>query len=81
MLTKQIKRKKEELDEIDPRLPDNRFKYANKKSELNVLYRKLEELTDGNDLIIEEKKNFKSFNNNKMPKAKSLVLKRLITHK
>ena len=35
-----------EIDLMDPKLPENRFKYANKKSEVNALYKKLFELRE-----------------------------------
>lgn len=44
MVRLEIKKKKEELEGIDPTLPENRFKYPNKKSELSCLEKKLESL-------------------------------------
>ena len=40
-----IKRKKQEISLIDPSDPNNRFKYANAKSELNMLISKLDSLS------------------------------------
>ncbi len=41
MLEREIDSANKELDKMDPNDPDNRFKYANKKSEINHLYSKL----------------------------------------
>ena len=46
MTKKEIKKLEEELATMDPTHPDNRFKYANKKSELALLERKLENLEE-----------------------------------
>ena len=42
----EINRLNKELEKMDPNLPENRFKYANKKSEINILYKKLYELKE-----------------------------------
>ena len=46
MTKKEIKRLEDELSSMDPKSPDNRFKYANKKSELASMERKLENLEE-----------------------------------
>ena len=58
----QIKRErnavKAELDNMDPTLPENRFKYANKESELRILDSKIDRLEEqkANQLGIPYKK-------------------------
>ena len=46
MTMQEINRLNKELEKMDPNLPENRFKYANKKSEINILYKKLYELKE-----------------------------------
>ena len=46
MVKHAIERKKEELEKIDKADPNNRFKYANVKSELNILNQKLNNLNN-----------------------------------
>ena len=46
----EIKQLKEEIDSLDTDNPDNRFKIPSKKSELRILYQKL-------DTLLEEKNN------------------------
>ncbi|MBR4672786.1 MAG: hypothetical protein IKO78_06300 [Bacilli bacterium] len=46
MIEKEIERLSQELENMDPKDPDNRFKYANKQSELNIQRRKLEEFIE-----------------------------------
>ena len=58
MLENEIEKVKLELEEMDSKLPENRFRYANKKSELNSLYRKLELLTNNQEFKIETKNTF-----------------------
>ena len=49
---------KAELDNMDPTLPENRFKYANKESELRILDTKIDRLEEqkANQLGIPYKK-------------------------
>ncbi len=46
VLNNELKRKREELDKLDPKAEENRFKYANVKSEIYILESKIARLEE-----------------------------------
>lgn len=60
MIENEIEKLENELLDINPKSPENRFKYTNKKSELNILKRKLRRIKGEQEFVL--KSTFKSIN-------------------
>lgn len=73
MLENEIEKLEKELLDINPRSPENRFKYANKKSELNCLYKKLNLLTNNQNAEVETMNDSNQFNTTNFKKITKVI--------